>query len=376
MGQDNGRRPLVLIDDEALLDEVLRLAAAAGCDLQRMPDITDARARWIGAPLIVLDERHARECQRAGLPRREGVLLVCGPGVAEPSTALWQRAVAIGAGGVVCLPSEETALVTALSDAVDAPNPATGSVLAVVGGRGGAGASVLVAAVGVTVLRNGGSALLVDCDPAGAGLDLVLGAEADSGLRWPELRVSSGRVPALSLHSALPGREHGTGRLAVVSCGREGPGPSAEAVAAVVESGKRAGDVVVCDLPRDLDSGLGAPWAAVDRADLTVLVVPAEVRACASARRIANQLHGRGAEVGLVVRGPAPGGLTGNEVCAAVGAPQIDWLRPENALAKDVEYGGFRPRQRGPLDTAARKILAAAPARGATMDAAGAARAA
>lgn len=362
MAQDDGVQALALIDDDALFDEVLRLAAAAGCDVRRTFDVAEARARWLGAPLVVLDERHARECHRAGLPRRDGVLLVSESNSGEAPARVWQRAVSVGAVAVVCLPAGETDLVAAFSDALERPSSTIGSLITVIGGRGGAGASVLAAAVGLTVLRNGGSALLVDCDPAGGGLDLLLGVEADSGLRWPDLRVSSGRVPALSLHSALPGRAQGDGRLAVVSCDRDGAGPTGEAVAAVVESGRRAGDVVVCDLPRELDGAGGSAWAAVDRADHNILVVPAEVRACASAKRIAARFRERAVPFGLVVRGPAPGGLTTDEVSAAVGAPLIGYLEPEPRLARQLEHGRFVMRRRGPLEQVAAKILAVASA--------------
>ena len=38
---------------------------------------------------------------------------------------------------------------------------------------------------------------LVDGDPLGAGLDLVLGEERTDGLRWPELNQFSGAVAAI-----------------------------------------------------------------------------------------------------------------------------------------------------------------------------------
>ena len=89
---------------------------------------------------------------------------------------------------MVVLPEQEAWLVTALTEAAEGSHPA-GPVLAVAGGRGGAGASVLAAAVAVTAVRDGQRALLVDCDPLGGGLDLVLAAEDLAGLRWPEIAV-------------------------------------------------------------------------------------------------------------------------------------------------------------------------------------------
>ncbi|MQA09164.1 MAG: hypothetical protein GEU98_11580 [Pseudonocardiaceae bacterium] len=356
-----GPRPLVLVDDESLLDDILRLAAAAGCEPERISDATAARARWMGAPLVVLDDEHARECRRAGLPRRDGVVLVCASKPEKPPPEVWQRAVAVGARDVVCLPDDEPELVTAFADALEKPGSAPGSVIAVVGGRGGAGASVFVAALGLTVLRAGGSALVVDCDPAAGGLDLVLGAEAEVGLRWPELRVTAGRVSGESLRSALPKRQDGAGRLALLSCDRDEPGPTPESVVAVIEAGRRCGETVICDLARDLDAGQGVGWAVADRADLTVVIVPAEVRASVSARRLAGKLRERGVRAGMLVRGPAPGGLRVREITEAVGAPLIATMRPEIGLARNLEHGQLRPRGGGPLERAATAVLAEVP---------------
>ncbi|TCP56853.1 secretion/DNA translocation related CpaE-like protein [Tamaricihabitans halophyticus] len=355
-----GARPLVLVDDDVLLDEVLRIAAAAGSEVLRASDAEGARARWLGAPLIVLDSKHAHDCGRAKLPRRDRVLLVDSEATSGPSAATWRSAVAIGAQDVLSLPAGESELLAAFADSVEAGDAGTGSVIAVLGGRGGAGASVLAAGLGLAVLRDGGQALVVDCDPAGGGLDLVLGAEAEVGLRWPELQVTAGRIAAEALRSALPVRSDGAGRLAVLSCDRDAAGPNAESVAAVVEAGRRGGESVICDLPRDLEVGSAAGWAVVDRADLVVVVVPAEVRASVSARRTVKRLLDRGAKVGLVIRGPAPGGLRALEVAEAVGAPLVAIMRAEVGLPKTLEEGAIRFRRRGPLAVAANAVLAEA----------------
>jgi secretion/DNA translocation related CpaE-like protein len=347
------KRPLVLAQDETLLDELLRLAAAAGCELQRAPDVAGLRSGWSTAPLVLLDSVGAGRVAGAGLARRPGVLLVCS---GEPPPEAWQVAVRAGAEHVLALPPAEELLVNAFADVVEAPAQAIGRVLAVLGGRGGAGASVLAASVAHAVFRGGGRALLVDCDPLGGGLDLVLGAEGDVGLRWPELALSSGRVSVTSLREALPGRQRGGGSLTVLSCDRDGPGPAPEAVAAVVEAGRRAGETVICDLPRHLPE---PACAAMDRADLAVLVVPAEVRACAAARRVAERARERGVEPCAVVRGPAPGGLTPDDVAGAAGVPLLNAMRPEPGLARALERGRVPARPRGPLVAAAAAVLSA-----------------
>ncbi len=350
------RRGLVMVSDPELLDMLLRIGAAAGCEVERAVDATQARRSWARAPAVLLDAPAALACTRAGLPRRGGVLLVTR---GEPPPAVWQRAVAVGAEHVVSLPQGERWLVATLSEVVE-EGDGGGIVVAVVGGRGGAGASVLAASVAVTAVRDGQRALLVDCDPLGGGLDLVLGAEDLDGMRWPEVAVGGGRVPATALHAALPAPRVGrrpSGELAVLSCSRAAGGPAPEAVTAVVQAGRRAGETVVCDLPRQSTDAAGA---ALGAADLTVVVVPADVRSCAAAARVTAGLTERGATPALVVRGPSPGGIDAEEIARALGVPLLASMGPEPGLARAIERGELPGRPRGPLAGAARSVLAEA----------------
>lgn len=344
------RRPLLLIHDQHLLEQVLRLAAAAGCEVGHARDGATARAEWPAAPVILLDETGAAECVDAGLPRRSGVFVLC---LGQPPPTIWQRALEVGADRMLALPEAESVLAGELADVVERPaHP--GRVLAVLGGRGGAGASVFAAALAVHAVRAGEHALLVDCDPLGGGLDLVLGAEESAGLRWPELALTGGRIAAASLHAALPQPEHCAGRLTLLSCDRTGNGPDADAVRTVVAAGKRAGDTVVCDLSRQLDdTGI----AVLDQVDLVLLVVPAEVRACASANRVAAAVRDRGVPMSVVVRGPAPGGLGPDDVSRAVELPLAAYMPAEPGLDQALDRGRLPIRSRGPLASAARSVL-------------------
>ncbi len=349
------RSVLVLIGDDELLDDVLRLAAAASCEVHRAADPVAARPGWSSAPLVIVDEPAAQRCAGAQLPRREGVIVVIR---GEPPGTVWEHAMSAGAQHVISLPEGESWLVGALCDAAEGFRR-QGSVLAVVGGRGGAGASVLAAAVAVRAVADGDPVLLLDCDPLGGGLDLVLGCEDAAGPRWPELTLGGGRVPAASLRAALPAPAVGTTAagdrlLSLASCGRSGDGPHPDALRAVVDAGRRAGETVVCDLPRHLTE---AALAVADGADLTALVVPAEVRSCAAAARVAAILAERGATVGLVVRGPAPGGLSADDVACTLALPVITAMRPQPGLARILDQGQPPGRSRGPLATAAREIL-------------------
>lgn len=353
----DSRRPLLVLHDESLLDHVLRLAAAAGCDVDRAGDPVAARPDWPGAPLVLLDERAAEDCAAAGLPRRDGVFVLC---LGPPPDSIWQRAVEVGAGRVLALPEAEAALTGELADLVDRPAQ-PGRVLAVLGARGGAGSSVFATALAVQAVHAGGRALLVDCDPLGGGLDLVLGAEDQAGLRWPGLALTSGRIAAASLYAALPQPDEFASSLTVLSCDRTGTGPVPTAVTAVVEAGRRAGNTVVCDLARTLDD---VGRAVLDQADLALLIVPAEVRACAAAGRVIDGVRDRGVPLRIVVRGPAPGGLGPEDIGRALGLPVAAHMAPEPGLDHALDRGQLPVHGSGPLATAAQRVLGqlAAPA--------------
>ena len=70
-------RPLVVVTDDSLLDQLLQLAAVAGCELDRVPDVTAARRRWGDAPLVLLDTAAVCAGVRARLPRRSGIVVLC-----------------------------------------------------------------------------------------------------------------------------------------------------------------------------------------------------------------------------------------------------------------------------------------------------------
>ncbi|MEJ2866068.1 septum site-determining protein Ssd [Actinomycetospora flava] len=345
------RRVVVMTDDEELLDDVVRLAAAAEVELERVPDPAGLRRRWHSAARVLVDEGAARAVGPLRLGRRDGVVLLCR---GDPPGSLWEHAVGVGAEHVVSLPEGEDWLVSELADAGPGDDAGPGRVVAVVGGRGGAGASVLAVAVGAYASTRGSRVLLVDCDPLGGGLDLLAGAEQLEGLRWSGLALGGGgggRVAAASLHEALPSPD---GMITVLACDRAGEGPEPGAAVAVVEAGRRAGEVVVCDLPRHpTDTAL----AVADVADLVVLVVPAEVRAVAAAARVAEPLAERGAPVRLVVRGPGPGGLDADDVANVLGLEVLASVGRESGLDRALDQGRVPGLRGGPVQDAARAVV-------------------
>jgi secretion/DNA translocation related CpaE-like protein len=345
-------RALAVTANGELLDELIRIAGRAGVELDVAADTTAARSRFASAPVVLVDAASATRCTRARLPRRPGVVLVAADGGAEPP---WDLAHAVGAEHVAVLPTAEAWLVDRLGSVADEPRPAR--VVAVIGGRGGAGASVFAASLAVTAARGGLQAMLVDADPLGGGADLVLGWETIEGVRWPRAAESG----PTGLVDALPG----DGALTVLSWGRKGPagwesgeaaaGLPAEAMAAALDAGRATRELLVVDLPRQLDDAAALSLSTADR---TLLVAPAEVRACAAAARVVELIGKHAARLELVVRLPAPGGLKPREISRALGLPLAGVLRPEPHLARALERGEPPAGTgTGPLAALGRRLL-------------------
>ena len=344
-----GNRPLIVTADERVLDDLLRLAAAAGIEADVVADAVAARSRWLAAPVVVVGDDQAERMLGLGPPRRQGVVVVCSE---QPDTATWRRAVGLGAEHVVTLPSGEAQLVELFADVVDGGGPGQAVFVGAVGGRGGAGASVFASALAICGARQGLATMLVDADPYGGGLDLVLGAEHSGGLRWPDLAATRGRLGGSTLRGHLPER-HG---LTVLSWDRGGMlNVPADAVRAVVAAARRSWDLVVFDLPRRCDP---ATEELVGQCDRIMLVVPAEVRAIAAAGRVAAGLGGIAADIRVVVRGPAPSGLRARDISAALGLPVAAELDPEPGLPEALERGEPPARSgRGPLASMCQRLI-------------------
>ena len=77
-------------------------------------------------------------------------------------------------------------------------------IIGLIGGRGGAGASVIAAALARAAVDARYECVLVDADPLGGGADLLLGAEDEPGLRWPDLSAARGRLAPGVLLAGLP----------------------------------------------------------------------------------------------------------------------------------------------------------------------------
>ncbi len=319
--------PLILTEDPDLLDDLLRLCAAAGAVPEVHHGSPEERGSWKRAPMVLVGDDAARGCR--GAPRRPGVMLV---GRDQDDPEVWRRAVEIGAEYVLRLPDSEGWLVDQIANAVEGVGRSALTV-GVMGGRGGSGASTLACALAVTAARSGRRTMLIDGDPLGGGIDVLLGGEGSEGLRWPDFARSKGRLGGGALEESLPAL-HG---LRVLSWGRgEQVIVPPQAMQSVLAAARRLGGVVVVDLPRRLDESVAEALAQLD---VGLLVVPGELRAVAAAQRVAAAARMVLEDLRVIARGPYTAGLDEQWVAQALGLPLVGDLPTEPGLPAAQDNG-------------------------------------
>jgi hypothetical protein len=164
-----------------------------------------------------------------------------------------------------------------------------------------------------------GRAFLIDCDPVGGGIDVLLGCERAAGSRWSQVRLRGGSLDPAVLRDCLPSW-HQVSVLAVDDPNTLDPaalGPLTDAAALM--------GPVVLDLAR-WPSPIRA--AALGCCDLTVLVTPAEVRAVTASAAVVQGLDP--ARTVLVIRGSAPS-LPADRIGALLGLAVLGELPYDGA---------------------------------------------
>jgi hypothetical protein len=215
-------------------------------------------------------------------------------------------------------------------DPLDIGGAKAGPVLAVLGACGGVGASSFAAAL--AACRPGGAArsTLLDLDPAGCGLDVLLGLDDQVGARWSDIRVGGGVLDPSALRERLPSHA-GVGVLACDG----GADPSERDVAQVLVAAQHLGPVVL-DLPRWLPA---AGRGALRHADAAVVLVPVDIRAVVAGAALLLRVAELGVAPIALMR---PGILPLPEAARALGAqagdmlPAHSWFRGDDAGRLDL----------------------------------------
>ncbi|HYO39046.1 MAG TPA: septum site-determining protein Ssd [Nocardioidaceae bacterium] len=341
---------LLITRDDELLEDLLRLSAAAGVSLDVAHDATGGLRGWSSASLVLLGSDLAARVAEQHPPRRDQVHVV---GHGPLDDGLFRSAVGAGAVDVVELPAADAWLVELLSDAVDAADGGRGGrarTIGVVAGSGGAGATTLACAAAV-VASASQTTLLLDLDPLGPGVDRVVGLDAGAGARWDALVSSRGRLGSRSLRAALPDRSG----LAVLTWGA---GQAVEldpaSVREVLSAAQRGNDFVVVDLPRALDD---VTAEVVTRCDVVLVVVEPTVPGVSAAGRVASALRPLNGDLRLAVRS-GRGAIPSRRVAEALGLPMLLEVPHQRRLAEHVDLGlGPVPSRRSALAVAVRPAL-------------------
>jgi secretion/DNA translocation related CpaE-like protein len=341
------RRVVAITADRELSAAAARLGALAGAAVDVSSTIDGVRAGWRSADAVIIGADLLQVMATADPGRRPGVVVItAGP----RDDSLWRAAVQLGAMGLFSVPGEERDVVDRIVETFE-PARSSSSVLAVVGGCGGAGASTVASALGLISARTRPT-VLVDGDRLGGGLDVLLGIEQVPGLRWSELADTRGRVHSTSFAEGLPQAE-GCAVLSWDRASRELVTP--DAAAAVVAAATRAFGLVVIDLPRLRDPSVAALAAAADR---TVVVTTACVRAIAATASLLADPTLAAAQVELVVRDPGGGRLAVREIEQVLGIPVRASICSEPGVAAAAERGEVPvARRRGSLVRACSELL-------------------
>lgn len=334
-------QPLLVARDPHTVEAALAAAAAAGVVLDVQRDPSRVRAAWRSAPVVVVGVEMAALVCGMALEARSGVHLA-GPALDE--LASWSAPLQ---ASVLVLP-DQSALLTQVLEQGRA-DTAGALVVRLVGGSGGLGTSTLACALAQQAASRGQRAAVVELDPAGGGLDVLFGAEAEPGWRWPDLRAAAGHVDTLA------GRLVNVCGVDVVAHGRgsgQGPAeqPSPAAARAVVASLCRSHDLVV------LDAGGGqAPLLDAWPGERLLLVCGADVRSVVAARSRAWHLGLHDAE--LVVRTGAGRRLAPDLVGEGLGIPVAGTIGDDRRVVRAAEDAAPVGRGRRGLAGQAGRLL-------------------
>lgn len=269
---DEMHRALWAGPDAALRELVADHATAAGLELVDEADTGPIAVQLMDAAALVTAPGTAGFRSRgasvaAGMPP---LLVVTGEQVV--TTSAWRSALASGARALLQLPADSEQLLSHLSELSRPRSDST--VIGVVAGHGGAGASSFAARLAAAA-RPDGPVVLVDGDPLGGGLDLLVEHGGAAGVGWSDLE-GLGSQDGTALREGLPVVDE----VALLVAG-DGPGPQASALSRALTALAPGGGTVVVDLSASLVA------AAAEHLDRLLLVTTATDHAVrATARRL------------------------------------------------------------------------------------------
>ncbi|WP_199712175.1 septum site-determining protein Ssd [Kocuria tytonis] len=322
LGHPGGRGVRLLTSSPDLAEAVDAVCIGAGAPL------TVARENGVAAAssdLVLVDA----DWRGDGVPPGCVVVALAGNGDA------WDAAARFQASAVVVLPHAAAWLAELVSRSTrQTAESSLGRVYGVVGATGGVGASTAACWLAGHFAAQGADTVLVDGDPLGTGLDLVLGEETEDGLRWPELHQFSGAVAADQLWAAMPRVD----ALRYLSWDRHATHADTVPAATVVSALRGAAAVQVVDLSR---AGLArqAPWC-----DAVVVLAPRTVRGVLAAEHAV--LTCGAVPAVTVLAGLNVADVEPRVLAEATGAPCVATLAFDSRVPQHLDDGSVLRRGR------------------------------
>lgn len=323
-----GLRVGLQTEDSALRHLVSGICASAGATLK-----VSVAGAAVGAVDVQLYD--VRSLATAGIRDDAGgeVVLLGRP----EDSGLWDAAALLGGCPVAVLPEAEAWLADRLSPRAQESAGGPGVVVGVAGAAGGVGTSTLACWLAADAADNGARTVLVDADPDGCGLDVLLGLEAVDALRWPDLCRSNGVLRAEQLWPLLPGHvDHDD--LRWLSWDRAPHPPVQVPWLPVLAALRTAAHAVVVDLGR-VTAG---DTALATHCDVVLLTLPRTVRGVLAAHRATELLAP--ARVECVLCGVDVADVDDALVTEALGREPVGHIRFDGRVPEAAETGRLLDR--------------------------------
>lgn len=325
----DGQRVGLVTADSALRDVVAGICASAGASLH--VSTVDSALPGVDVQLCDIQALGDGRGPRPD-PGRHLVLL----GRPE-DTGLWDAAALLGGCPVAVLPAAESWLADRLAPPSERGEVEPAVVLGVCGAVGGIGTSTLASWLAADAVVNGAETVLVDGDPDGCGLDLLLGLEGLDALRWSDLCRSRGVLRPEQLWPLLP--EHPDHRgLRWLSWGRDTSPVEQIPGIAVLAALRSAAQAVVLDLGR----ARGGQGNLAGQCDVVVMTMPRTVRGVLAAHRATMLLQPTPVE--YVLCGVDVADVDDSLVAEALGRDPLGHIRFDGRVPEAAETGRLLDR--------------------------------
>lgn len=351
-------RVVLGVDDAGLQEELLHF-------LDRLPDVQVVGAADNEHSLrgVVRDRKPHAVIAVPDLLTGEDLPHAMAVAVRETTEAL-RSAIRAGARGFYVWPAEREALgrdVVRTHAKVRPETTQNGVVYAVVGARGGAGATFLATNLAAALSRRQPETVLADLDPTFGDVTPALGIAADVQLpSISDLAAVARELTNEHLDRVL--QEHPAGFRVLLAPQEVRLEPRLEppTVAAVVQALRERFAITVLHLPRSLDE---SARSAIELADEVLVVVTLDVLGIRSARRLIDGLRsaGLGDSLRLLVNRTRRGEVVPGDAEAVLGVPIASVLPSDRGVERAQNRGELVVGKRGgvarSIDRLARQLL-------------------